>query len=109
MNILLTGASGFVGSALLKALESTAVVICRSKPDFFSGKYYFLEINECTEYGNVLHGVDVIIHCAGRTHIMKETSAGSLEEYRKVNTIGTLNLARQAAEAEVNVLSSSAQ
>ncbi|GHD53890.1 hypothetical protein GCM10008110_27940 [Marinobacter persicus] len=44
----------------------------------------------------------VVAHTAARAHIMKDEVPDPLAEYRKVNVEGTLNLARQAAEAGVS-------
>jgi nucleoside-diphosphate-sugar epimerase len=42
-----------------------------------------------------------VVHAAARTHIMQDTVADPLTAFRLVNVQGTLNLARQAAEAGV--------
>jgi nucleoside-diphosphate-sugar epimerase len=42
-----------------------------------------------------------VIHTAARVHIMDDSAADPLTEFRKVNTAGTLNLAQQAADAGV--------
>jgi UDP-glucose 4-epimerase len=41
------------------------------------------------------------MHCAARVHVMAESVADPLAEFRRVNVQGTLNLARQAAAAGV--------
>jgi len=48
-----------------------------------------------------LDGVDAVVNCAARVHVMRETSADPLAEFRRVNVAGTLNLARQAADVGV--------
>jgi nucleoside-diphosphate-sugar epimerase len=48
-----------------------------------------------------LNDIDVIIHTAGRAHIMNDSSSNPLEEFRRVNTGGTLDLARLAADSGV--------
>src|SRR5690606_25306698 len=48
-----------------------------------------------------LSQVDVIIHCAGRAHIMNETAESPLEAYRQTNVQGTLNLAKKAVKVGV--------
>lgn len=48
-----------------------------------------------------LSGVQAVVHCAARVHIMADTSADPLAEFRRVNVDGTLALARQAAAAGV--------
>jgi nucleoside-diphosphate-sugar epimerase len=46
-----------------------------------------------------LSGVDIVIHCAARAHVMQEGEVNALDAYREINTIATLELARQAARA----------
>ncbi|SMS01532.1 GDP-6-deoxy-D-mannose reductase [Vibrio mangrovi] len=51
-----------------------------------------------TDWRPVLHGVDCIIHCAARVHQMNESPEEAQHAYYDSNVLGTLNLARQAAE-----------
>lgn len=100
--ILLTGANGFVGGHLLSMLDSCKVVIVGRKPlpgspyDFFK-----LELNVHANYTAALNNVACVVHCAARVHIMDDKSAKPIDEFRAVNTQGTLNLATQAAQAGV--------
>lgn len=48
-----------------------------------------------------MQGVDALVHCAARVHVMQDDAADPLDAYRLVNVEGTLNLARQAATAGV--------
>ncbi len=48
-----------------------------------------------------LSGVDILVHCAARVHVMLDASSDPLTEYRIVNVQGTLRLAEQAAHAGV--------
>jgi nucleoside-diphosphate-sugar epimerase len=52
-------------------------------------------------WGDVAKGVDVVLHLAGRAHVMREAHADPLEEFRRVNCRATLALARTAAAAKV--------
>lgn len=106
MTILVTGASGFIGSVLLEKLAKKRVsIIGRSEPkNFFSHDFYQLEINERTDYSKALSGVDTIIHLAARVHVMNDLDSNPLQAYREVNTLGTLNLAKQAVEQGVKRL-----
>lgn len=102
----LTGATGFVGSALLKKFVSggsSGVAFIRGELDLAEGfqKVSIEGIHGTTNYEDTLLSLDCIIHAAARVHVMKEDSVGSLEKYRDVNTFGTLNLARQAARSGV--------
>jgi len=47
----------------------------------------------------ILKNIDIVIHVAGRAHIINDAAANPLAEFRKVNTDATLQLARQAAKA----------
>jgi hypothetical protein len=58
-------------------------------------------IDETTDWQNCLGGVECIVHLANRAHVMDEQSSDPLALYRKVNTAGTLHLARQAAAAGI--------
>ena len=102
MSILITGASGFVGSRLFEQLNKldrqvTSVVRQSSRSDHVSVG----EINANTNWSEVIHGHNCVIHTAARVHVMKDASLDPLAVFRKVNVDGTLNLARQAAAAGV--------
>jgi nucleoside-diphosphate-sugar epimerase len=58
-------------------------------------------LNAYTDWAEALANEQVVIHTAARAHIMKDEVPDPLAEYRKVNLEGTLNLARQAAQAGV--------
>ncbi len=59
------------------------------------------DINPSTDWSTALPGVDCVVHLAARVHVMHETATDALAAFRKVNVEGTLNLARQAADAGV--------
>lgn len=105
--ILVTGATGFVGRRLIERLrqknhESIAVV--RSDSTFVSSTAKTINIGDLlatTNWDIALNDVDSIIHLAARVHVMDDSVADPLTEFRKVNVDATLNLARQAADAGV--------
>ena len=104
MQILVTGASGFVGSALCSALIAQGHVVrgaVRSADSMPSADIMdFIAVGEVdsqTDWTAALAGVDCVIHCAARAHVMHETEANALAAYRAVNVVGTQRLAAQAA------------
>ena len=103
--ILLTGASGFVGGSLAISLmkQGAHVRVAVRSPLELPGSEVVLvsEIDQQTAWGKILKGMDTVIHCAGRAHVMNDLFANPLPEYRRINVEGTMNLARQAAAAGV--------
>ena len=105
--ILVTGGTGFVGSALLPVLLSqfheVTAVGRRAQDKSHAGLRSFGvgNIDGATMWSTELRGTDAVIHLAARVHVMLDTVSDPLAEFRRVNTEGTLNLARQAATAGV--------
>ncbi|OED96253.1 UDP-glucose 4-epimerase family protein [Vibrio breoganii] len=103
MTILVTGASGFVGTKLLERFPCDEIVgLGRKKPlNFASHQFIEAEIDRDTDYSTALSGVSVVIHLAARVHVMSDSVENPLDAYREINTLGTINLARQAVNAGV--------
>jgi nucleoside-diphosphate-sugar epimerase len=93
-SVLVTGASGFVGSHIVQALRARGIavrclvrrtsrldVLRPSAPEFAWG-----DVGEPETLGPALAGVDAVIHCAGLTR------ARSRSEYFQVNADGSRNL-----------------
>lgn len=130
--VLVTGASGFVGSALVNALAHKGLTVtaavrrpasegktvpinnadCEeiaglevssaSKLTASAAKSMAIgELSGSTDWTKALAGQKVVVHCAARAHVMRETRVDSAALYREVNVNATLNLARQAAAAGV--------
>ncbi len=85
---LITGASGFVGTALTAELQQ------RNLPYAI-----FNRADNATIFNQ--YSVDTIIHLAARVHVMNETAADPLIEFRQSNVIDTINLAKRAVTAGV--------
>ena len=102
MRIVVTGARGFVGRPLCKALRERGdevVAAVRDRP--VAEEIAVGAIHATTDWSPVLEGVDAVIHLAARVHVMADTETDPLRAYREVNCHGSLNLARQAASAGV--------
>ena len=105
MRILLTGSNGFVLQALVKVLGTQAYEIVTTTRDVTHsadtfGRIVVGDLHAETNWFDALHGVDAVVHLAARVHILRDTT-NALAEFRRVNTDGTLNLARQSASAGV--------
>jgi nucleoside-diphosphate-sugar epimerase len=59
------------------------------------------ELSPQNDWSQVLADVTTVVHTAARVHVMRDSSADPLMEYRRSNVEGTVNLARQAAGASV--------
>ena len=105
-SILITGATGFVGSALVHRLVDegkSLILIARNSspatyPNCVSSSF---EISPESDLRSVLRAVGVVIHLAARVHVMNDKSADALAEYRRDNLESTINLARQSAASGV--------
>lgn len=104
--ILVTGASGFVGAALVERLASDdrykVLALLRKEGLYFSSRVVPVYVKTDYLLGQLLplENVEVLVHCAARVHIMSDLP-DPLTEYRKINVEGTLKLAEQASCAGV--------
>jgi nucleoside-diphosphate-sugar epimerase len=85
MEILVTGANGFLGKAIVKELEKDNKLFCLSRS---SGNYQILLEREVPEFKQ---SFDLVIHAAGKAHSVPKTES-ERKQFYDVNVIGTQNL-----------------
>ncbi len=106
MTTLVTGANGFVGSALCERLRregASARGIVRSQKSHLQGveDIEVGGISPKTDWSSALKSVQQVVHLAARVHVMNDKSSAPLTEFRRMNVGVTVNLAQQAAAAGV--------
>ena len=106
--VLVTGASGFVGRCLTATLvtagrdvraalrQSTVLPVATGIEFVVVGS-----LDATTDWTAALTDIDSVVHLAARVHVMQDKTVDPLAEFRRVNVLGTLQLARQAADAGV--------
>ena len=108
--LLITGGTGFIGKAICENLKSYNYLVNITSRNNHLKKQNGLifhnigEIDQNTKWIDVLDGVNCVIHCAAKTHLLKDLKKNSLFAFRKVNVEGTINLAKQAAACGVKRL-----
>lgn len=112
MKVLITGATGFVGRALVNRLLANHVSVLAgvrkesaNLPDsvqqWVIGDLAVLEETSLALKHSLFESVDTVIHTAARVHVMNDAVSDPLAEFRKVNRDATLILARLSAESGV--------
>lgn len=102
--VVLTGANGFVGRHLADTLMCRGFDFLALSRVSCTADYPSLTIESL---GNVdamkaaLSGYSVVIHTAARAHVMQDSVSDPIDEYRRVNTQITLDLAKAAVAAGV--------
>lgn len=106
--ILVTGANGFVGRSLVQHLLCAPGCLVRASVRQAGAQSPRAEqvavgdINANTDWRATLHGVDTVVHCAARVHVMADAgTAESQARFNEVNVAGTRRLAEQAVAAGV--------
>jgi nucleoside-diphosphate-sugar epimerase len=103
--VAVIGASGFVGQRVVEDLARLGHVVLgvvrgpSPPPARAVG-----DIGSQTDWVRALEGVEVVVHCAARAHVMHERATDPLPRYRAVNVEGTRRLAEEAARHGVRRL-----
>jgi len=93
INVLVTGATGFIGRALCDKLLADGYLVrgaVRSAAQMTvlpSGVEGVMvgDIGPETDWSEALVGIDGVVHLAARVHVMRESSVDPLAAYREVN------------------------
>jgi nucleoside-diphosphate-sugar epimerase len=107
VKVLVTGASGFLGSALCAHLAAKGNVVTGSVRNMprqtLPGLEYRVisDLSGDTNWGEVLTDNNAVVHCAARVHVINEASTDPLAAFREVNVDGTAHLAEQAVDSGV--------
>tara|TARA_B110000211_G_C14092983_1_gene560440 strand:+ start:12570 stop:13484 length:915 start_codon:yes stop_codon:yes gene_type:complete len=103
MAILLTGASGFLGSYLFKKLQAKYDVIgtYRSRLSDVGYRGVKIDVKPTTDWSSHLDNINCVVYCLGLAHVTNE-GVDMLEQFRNVNCLSALNLAKQAASQGVD-------
>jgi nucleoside-diphosphate-sugar epimerase len=107
--ILVTGVNGFIGKNIYKDLIKLNYFVRGAVRNLdttlINGDTKYISVGNIdveTKWSNALEGVDCVIHCAGKTHVINKKD--ELDIYRTVNREGTKHLAEQAVKAGVKRL-----
>jgi UDP-4-keto-D-QuiNAc 4-reductase len=104
--VLITGANGFVGRTLGETLAQSGYLVRAAYRNEQRAPVGNLEsvlvgdITGSTDWTAALDGVDAVIHCAARAHVLSDDPRNS-ELYMETNARGTRQLAQAAVRASV--------
>ncbi|MEX3811314.1 UDP-glucose 4-epimerase family protein [Paraburkholderia sp. BR13439] len=104
--VLITGANGFVGHAVSRALlqrgDAVTGVVRKPGTTCDGVREWVLETSDFLEVGSRWPAAlvpDTVVHLAARVHMMRDTSTDPLAAYRETNVAGTLRVAKAALHA----------
>ena len=105
-NVLVTGANGFVGAALCDYLAKKGYTVSGSarNPEAVPPSARPRRVDDLgpdTDWMEALFYIDVVVHLAGRAHVMDEDPDDAAELFMSVNSEGALHLAEAAATSGV--------
>jgi nucleoside-diphosphate-sugar epimerase len=102
-SVVVTGASGFIGRALTPVLATLGWQLREVGRLPYGAPNPNAQTIECNALPleTLVEGCEVVIHLAGRAHVMKEHETDPLKAYRDGNVNQTVDLAQAARRAGV--------
>ena len=98
-NILISGATGFIGERLVGAVDANIRVLSRKKQSNY--ETVVCDLKSEVIPNNALDGVNTVFHLAGFAHDLSD--ATKIQNiYQKVNVDATIRLAKLAVKSNVN-------
>ncbi len=106
MKVLITGPDGFIGTKLCQIMIQNHILVYGALQQPIAlpqgcESIVIGDIEKNVDWSPALENIGTLVHLAARVHVMQDTAADPLEEFRKVNVEGTRRLAEKAAEAGV--------
>ena len=109
MTIVVTGATGFIGTHLVRALRGRnlpvrAVVRSVTKASLLPADVETVvagDIGAPMEWKPILEGADGVVHLAGQAHVLRATLPDTERLYWRTNVEGTRQLGEAAARAGI--------
>lgn len=103
--ICITGANGFVGRSLARALERRGLdvtgIVRQPQTEFIGREWVFdrPDFDGIVERWPTWAKCEAVVHLAARVHVMKDCAVDPLDAYRQTNVRGTLRVAEAAVRA----------
>ncbi len=104
--VLVTGATGFVGRALVRDLVRRGLpVTATARVDLASDeavrRVRVADLCAATAWAGALESCETVVHCAARVHVMHDSASNPLAAFRIANADGSARLLEQAIAAGV--------
>ena len=108
MRVAVTGANGFIGTALLAHMATNKpwdlLALARRPPESGTAGVAYQAVGDMSQpncWPDSVKGVSALVHTAAKAHRKLGGDPSALAELRQVNVVATLELARIAAESGV--------